>query len=177
MAIIPPEPVYTDAVKWKRYFAEYHDSKVGLKSPPHLTVHMPFKLNDKREDELIEVMASCASNKPVFEMTLNGFGQFKKRVVFIDVEPNESLHDLFLAIRKEMKLHFNIFNADYKNRGFNPHLTLAFRDLKRLAFESAWPEFEGRAYRERFKVKDFTLLKHDGKMWHPYRSFPLKNSD
>lgn len=73
-----------------------------------------------------------------------------------------------------MKVNFNIFNADYKNRGFNPHITLAFRDLKREAFKEAWPEFEKATYDKSFEVQSLVLLKHDGEKWHQLKEFRFK---
>ncbi|MBK5277935.1 MAG: 2'-5' RNA ligase family protein, partial [Bacteroidia bacterium] len=65
----------------------------------------------------------------------------------------------------------NIFNAQYKDMPFHPHLTLAFRDLKKPMFEKAWEEFKSKEYSESFAAKHFTLLKHNGKVWESLKDF------
>ena len=52
IAIIPPEPVYTEALNWKHFFAEHYQSKAALKSPPHNTLHMPFVWKKRNQQEL-----------------------------------------------------------------------------------------------------------------------------
>lgn len=175
IAIIPPAPIFDQAKAWKEYFAEIYHSKAALKSPPHITLHMPLKLNEEKEDQLSEVLQQVANKMQPFEVALSNFGHFGQRTIFIGVEENERMHELFKILMKSMKIHFNIFNADYKNRGFNPHLTLAFRDLKKATFGKAWPEFEDKVYQAKFMAERFTLLKHNGKFWETYRHFSFLN--
>jgi len=175
IAIIPPAPIFDQAKTWKEYFAEKYQSKAALKSPPHITLHMPFKLNEDREGQLLDVLNQVASKMQPFEVALSNFGHFGQRTIFIGVDENERMHELFKNLMKSMKIHFNIFNADYKNRGFNPHLTLAFRDLKKALFNKAWLEFEHKIYQAQFMAERFILLKHNGKFWESYRHFSFLN--
>ena len=173
IAIIPPEPIYSQVMDYKQMFADDFNSKAALKSPPHITLHMPFKLKPEQEDHLIKVLHDTASNLQNFKVELKDFGQFNERTIFIDVVENEQLHTLFKHIMRSMKINFNIFNADYKNRGYNPHLTLAFRDLKRDEFKRAWPEFKDSSYQKTFEAQSFVLLKHNGKYWEIFREVRL----
>ncbi|HNP19209.1 MAG TPA: 2'-5' RNA ligase family protein [Fulvivirga sp.] len=165
LAIIPPEPIKSETQEVKQIFADQYDSKGALKSPPHVTLHMPFKLKVEKENDIIKKLKLLAVHQQSFEMVLNGFGHFKQRVIYLDVEQNESLFNLFLEIRKFMKVNYNIFNADYKNRGFHPHLTVAFRDLSKEKFKEAWPLFEDRSFRRPFTAYAIALLKHNGTNW------------
>lgn len=173
IAIVPPEPIYGQVMNYKKWFAEQHNSKAALKSPPHITLHMPFRIKEEKEALLNDVLQKCGEQQQQFEIELDGFGQFNERTVFIDVEHTDALHGLFKAIMRAMKVNFNIFNADYKNRGYNPHMTLAFRDLKRDEFKRAWPDFKDKNYQQRFTATAFTLLKHNGKSWDEYKKFKL----
>ncbi|MTI22666.1 2'-5' RNA ligase family protein [Fulvivirga sp. RKSG066] len=174
IALLPPEPIFDEVMDYKKLFANKYDSKTGLKSPPHITLHMPFRLKEKKEEALGQSLTTLATNTDKFEIALNGFGHFNQRTIFIDVEANDSLHALFKNIMKSMKVNFNIFNADYKNRGFNPHLTLAFRDLKKESFNEAWPHFKDQPYHNKFISDGFVLLKHNGKSWDVYQTFKFK---
>jgi len=173
IAIVPSGPVFAEAQEYKELFAEEYGSKAALKSPPHITLHMPFKLKPVKEENLISVLKEVADECATFDMHIKDFGQFNQRTIFMDIEANEELHGLFKMLMKAMKVNFNIFNADYKNRGYNPHLTVAFRDLKKEAFKRAWPQFEHRKTDHQFEVNDFTLLKHNGKSWDAYEKFKL----
>jgi 2'-5' RNA ligase len=74
-------------------------------------------------------------------------------------------------LHRFVKIELNLFNAQYRDKPFHPHITLAFRDLKKDKFEIAWQEFKGKKYTEKFDVNGITLLKHDGKVWIPYANF------
>jgi 2'-5' RNA ligase len=54
---------------------------------------------------------------------------------------------------------------------FHPHITLAFRDLKKTMFEAAWNEFKEKSFQTSFVMNAIDLLKHDGKCWHPLHRF------
>ncbi len=136
---------------------------------------MPFKLKETKEENLIEAISQVTENHNQFSLKLNNYDHFHQRVIYVKVENAEPLTSLFLEIRKMMKVNFNIFNADYKNRGFNPHITLAFRDLKKEAFKEAWPQFEKAIYQKSFEVMSVALLKHDGSKWQLLKDIQLKN--
>ena len=171
IAIIPPEPVLGECQAHKDYFFEKFNSKASLNSPPHVTLHMPFKLKEVEEGQLIDVIGKTLSNQSSFTLSLDGYDHFHQRVIYVKVADSDPLLNLFLEIRKMMKVNFNIFNADYKNRGFNPHITLAFRDLKKEAFKEAWPEYAKATCQKTFKVQSLVLLKHDSNKWQLFREF------
>jgi len=171
IAILPPEPCYSYVLKQKEYFAEHHESKASLKSPPHITVHMPFKLKEKKELILQEKLKSLTVNRKSFNLLIDGYGHFNERVVYLHVNKPDGLQLLFEEVRKCMKINFNQFNADYKNRGYNPHITIAFRDLKKEEFRKVWPKLKDKEVHFDFEVSSFTLLKHNGKSWDVFKTF------
>jgi len=173
IAIIPGEPVLNDAQKWKEHFATEYNSKASLNSPPHITLHMPFKCKLKKEQSLIESLTIVARLSSFFDLKVEGFDAFPPRVIFLKVLKTESLKLLNENIHQVMKTQFNIFNADYRNHPFIPHITLAFRDLKKDKFEEAWREFGSKPYQQELHVDQYWLLKHDGKKWQSYQKFSL----
>ncbi len=58
--------------------------------------------------------------------------------------------------------------ADYKNMGFYPHMTIAFRDLKKNIFPVAWEEFKNRNIDMHWQAHELCLLKHNGKKWEVF---------
>lgn len=173
IAIIPPSPVYEEALRLKEYFRDTYNSKASLNSPPHITLHMPFRMKEKREGELSEKLARFAETQHGFSLTFRNFSCFSPKVIFIDVETNPELNTLHQDLHQYCKEELNLYNATYKEQPFYPHLTLAFRDLKKPNFEKAWEEFRDREFRADFAVESITLLKHTGKLWQALRSFSL----
>lgn len=165
LAIVPPSPVYDDALRFKNYFKDQYNSKASSNSPPHVTLHMPFQWKEKKEENLIQNLSTFAKGRSAFKMHLNNFGSFPPRVIFIDVVLSEGLITLKKELTRFCKQHLNLFNADYKDQSFHPHMTLAFRDLKKPMFERAWNEFQQRTFTASFEVNQVTLLKHNGKTW------------
>jgi 2'-5' RNA ligase len=173
IAIIPPSPVYEEALRLKEYFRDTYNSKASLNSPPHVTLHMPFRMKEKKESELTEKLARFTEDRQGFRLTLRNFSCFSPKVIFIDVEINPALHTLQQELHRYCKTELNLYNANYKEQPFHPHITLAFRDLKKPKFERAWQEFRDKEFHADFAVDSITLLKHTGKLWQALRSFPL----
>lgn len=165
LAIVPPSPVYDDALRLKNYFKEQYNSKASLNSPPHVTLHMPFQWKEKKEELLVQHLCAFARGRAAFKMYLDNFGAFPPRVIFIDVALAEELVTLKKELTRFCRQHLNLFNADYKDQAFHPHMTLAFRDLKKPMFERAWSEFQQRTFTASFEVNQICLLKHNGKTW------------
>ena len=174
LAIVPPSPVYEQALEMKNLFKDHYNSKASLNSPPHITLHMPFRWREDKEDELVEKLEMFNAGIEPFVLTLRNFNSFPPRVIFIDVMPNEKLNELQKNLMKFCKKELNLFNAEYKDQPFHPHLTLALRDLKKSMYAEAWQKFSAEEYRADFIVNSVSLLKHNGKVWQPFRDIALK---
>ncbi|MEM9673845.1 MAG: 2'-5' RNA ligase family protein [Bacteroidota bacterium] len=173
IALIPPEPFRQNSWRWKEYFRDQYQSKASLNSPPHITLHMPFKLKTKREVELVEKLQDFSRIFSPFVVELESFGAFPPRVIFVDVIKSAELENLQQTINRQMKEEFQIFNANYQDRPFRPHLTLAFRDLKKAQFCEAWAEFQHKEVRYTWEASHFSLLKHDGRRWQTWQDISL----
>jgi len=165
IAIVPPPNVLEQITNLKHEVAERFNSKMALKSPGHITMHMPFRWKDKRKEELLEMMSKLNDGLRPFEVELNGFGFFEPRVVYVSVEENESLRQFQKSVVQHCRSELKILNSNYKDKVFRPHVTVAFRDLKKPKFYEAREYFEGREFQAEFMVDKANLLKHDGKMW------------
>jgi 2'-5' RNA ligase len=175
IAILPPSPIYEEALEIKRHFETKYNSKGALKSPPHITLHMPFLWKEKKERLLIEKLNQFASASPSFQIEFGGFGSFPPRVIFINVASNSNLNELQRSLNRFCKTELQLFNSQYRDLPFHPHLTVAFRDLKKDKFAEAWSEFENKSFQRVFQCESITLLKHDGHEWIPLKHFQLSN--
>lgn len=174
IAIVPPEHLNQEIEEIKNYIYSKYNSKASLRSPAHITMHMPFKWKDSKEQFLHEKLQNFAMNKDKFWVKLNGFDVFKPRVIFIKVEENEPLVELQKQLLKFVKIEMRIFNGNHKENAFHPHVTVAFRDLKKKDFFPAYEEFKDREFQSSFLADHVSLLKHNGKRWEIYKNFYFK---
>ncbi|MCC5919697.1 MAG: 2'-5' RNA ligase family protein [Cyclobacteriaceae bacterium] len=173
IALIPPEPIFSEMQEEKdRLFRDY-GLKQALKSPPHITLQMPFRWKPAKEDILIDSLANFAALQPTFPISLEGFDRFGMRVIFASVQLSDELAKMQRELKQWMRQELKVFDRDGLQRPFHPHLTLAFRDIKKALFPVLWAEYESRQYEAAYLVDQIALLKHDGKQWEVYRGFTL----
>jgi len=177
VAIVPPSPIYEEAFEQKVYFKTKYNSKASLNSPPHITLHMPFKWVEKNEDEIVSHLTTFAHENASVAIKLNGFSSFPPRVIFINVEITPELERLQKNLTRYFKRQLNLFNANYKELPFHPHLTLAFRDLKKPNYQKAWEEFVSKNYQATFLASKIALLKHSGAVWEIFQEFDLHEAE
>ena len=171
IALIPPSPLLEEIQLLKEYFKETYQSKAALNSPPHITLHMPFEWKDTKGEKLTAALRKFVFAKTHFELHLQDFSCFAPRVIYLNLLESEPLRALQSDLHTFCKTELNLFNARYRDLPFHPHITLAFRDLKKELFEKAWAEFKEKKFAANFIIDKITLLKHDGKVWNPYADF------
>ncbi|MEO9805699.1 MAG: 2'-5' RNA ligase family protein [Reichenbachiella sp.] len=169
LALVPDQEIYAEVMTFKEEVAKKFNSKGALRSPPHITLHMPFKWRSDKEEELIERLSQFKFEHYPITVELDGFDFFEPRVVFVHVIKSEWLallqKELTTFVRRELKF----FNADYKDRGFHPHMTIGFRDLKKAVFPEVKTYYKDQSYQRQFNVSNICLLKHDGKRWEEWK--------
>ncbi|MBN8702839.1 MAG: 2'-5' RNA ligase family protein [Bacteroidetes bacterium] len=176
IAIIPPQPIFNKIFAFKEHMAANYDSKAALKSPPHITLQMPFKWDTHKEEILTNTLQQFSQQQIEFEMELLNFSHFESRVLYIDIVANNYLHILQKELAYAMQA-LQLFNSTHKSNGFKPHITIAFRDLKKQQFQLAWKEFIEMKYHAKFKVNSICLLKHNGKTWDVFKELNFKKNN
>jgi 2'-5' RNA ligase len=68
-------------------------------------------------------------------------------------------------------------DIEMEKHSFNPHMTIAYRDLTKENFMAAWPEFESRPFHASFLVDHICLLKHNRRTWDILHRAPLRRTD
>lgn len=169
IAIIPPEPLFSKVENLKKELMLNYHTAAALRSPAHITLHMPFLWSEAKESRLFQVLAQTSKYEP-FTVELNGFGAFPPRTLYIQPEHNQALHEFQESITHQTRKQLNLFHAEHIN-GFQPHMTIAFRDLKKPDFYKAWEEFKDKPFEDEFTAEGFWLLKHTGKFWIAYKYF------
>lgn len=175
-AIILPEELSEKITSIKLEISDKYDTVHALKLFPHITLKVPFEFNRELESQLIEGAENLSLNYPAFNLEFNGFGYFDKKhpVFFIRPEYNHGLNLLQKQIIDYMKSVFPFIISGH-DRNFNPHVSLAYRDLSPENFVRLKKEFEGQKFEAVCRVEDFHLLMHNRKQWEIVRKFKLKS--
>ncbi|NJN41461.1 MAG: 2'-5' RNA ligase family protein [Flammeovirgaceae bacterium] len=171
LALVPASPIYEHVQEYKEYVADNFASKAALRSPPHITLHMPFEWREKKEEQLINSLNEFISPVRSLNLILENFGCFEPKVIYIHVNLTEELKMFQQSLAAFCRKELNLFNANYQVFPYHPHITIAFRDLKKDDFQKAWEEFRHEEYEDEFIINQFCLLKHDGKKWNVLTEF------
>jgi 2'-5' RNA ligase len=173
IAIIPPEPLYREVQELKEYFRDRYHGHAALRSPPHITLHMPFEWKREKESMLCDALESFFNNIGTFELKLLNFSCFAPKTIFIDVELCPELETVQKELERFCRGNLNLFQARYRDLPFHPHLTIAFRDMKKETFAEAWGEFGKKKFIRKFNVSRVALLKDNETLWKPVCYFSL----
>ncbi|HEX6849041.1 MAG TPA: 2'-5' RNA ligase family protein [Chitinophagaceae bacterium] len=164
IAIVAPDMIGQQVLKWKNYFKENFGCTVALRSPAHITIIPPFWMDEELENDLITSLREFSTTENKFEITLKDFSAFKPKVIFVDVVKNEKLNALRLSF-VDFVLNKNKLPVNTDDRPFHPHITLAARDLYKKAFREAWNVFAKKKYEASWVVNGISLLRHNKKNW------------
>ncbi|HSK13765.1 MAG TPA: 2'-5' RNA ligase family protein [Phnomibacter sp.] len=142
--------------------------RAAKRSPAHLTIVPPFRAEDEMIPQLNDFVESYNIGLVPFPVRLNGYDQFADRVLFVDVEkPNMPLSSLEQECMKEFTEKFPGIIFGMKPE-FNPHVTIATRDIPEGAIAQARAYFEKEHPVDlQFEVKELTLYRLEQGWWKP----------
>ena len=175
IAIVPPESILSSITAIKMELFENHGSKGALRSPAHITLHMPFSWDDEREEKLITHLQSFQFNQSV-DIELKNYNCFEPRVIFISVSENEGLNELQRKLVQHCKKNLQLFNQADDRRGFHPHVTVAFRDLKKPVFYAIWEAYKDKNFQAQFTCHHICLMKQVNDKWDVYKTVEFRKS-
>ncbi|MEG4984179.1 2'-5' RNA ligase family protein [Microcoleus sp. BR0-C5] len=173
IALVPPPDIEHQITEIQRYFATSYNSRGALNSPPHITLQPPFHWLAEDVPKLEESLKEFSANRLSIPVTLFGFAAFAPRVIYIDVVKSPELLEIHKDLMSYLETHWGIVDLVSQSRPFVPHMTVAFRDLTKENFQTAWLEFAGRSLHFEFTAPALTLLLHDGSRWNISNQFPL----
>ena len=162
IAIVIPSPFLEKIETVKDELFREHHLKGALRSPAHITLHRPFEWKEEKETQLIDALKSFIHTSS-FEIKMEGFECFEPRVIYVNVLQNDTLDLLQRKLTALAKRQLQLFNQAEDERGFHPHVTVAFRDLKKPKFYELWPEFKTKEFTGAFEYKGFSLLRLEKK--------------
>lgn len=170
IALVPPEPLLSSIQEIKQTMFDGYGTKGALRSPGHITLHMPFSWEEEKEERLLAELSAFTFHTAL-QIQLKDYGSFEPRVVFINVVESAPLLALQQALVKHVKQKLRLFNQSDDMRGFHPHVTVAFRDLKKPVFYKLWEHYQQESFWAEFDCSSFCLLRQHNQRWEVYREF------
>lgn len=156
IAIVPPADIQAEVTAFKAYAAAHFQSRRALNSPPHITLIPPFRYDEAHAAALLADLRDWQASQPRFDIQLDGFAAFAPRVIYVDIAPNPALARYQQSLANYLASRYDFPTAS--RHGFHPHMTVAFKDLKRQTFPAAWNHFRSLAYQRHFVVDGVELL-------------------
>lgn len=164
LALVPEGDLQEKATSLKEMLKEQFNIKYALKSPAHITLKMPFSYNEAKEEYLVERLKEFLKDYQSLELTVGGVRTFGDRVVYLNVDANEDLYQLQKNLKNFSKRELNL-NDELSDRNFHPHMTVAFKDLKKSYLPNIIKILEGQPIMEKFISTDLFLLKRVEGRW------------
>jgi 2'-5' RNA ligase len=172
IAILPPGNISSYITKVKETIVKTYNSKAALSSPPHITLVPPFEIEEGKEEELTDLLTEFSKQQSPFPITLNGYGSFPPKVIFMDVEYQVKLENLYTSLNSYL-----LYNGVVQKMpgDFHAHITVAFKDLTENNFHAAWVEYSKKKPYFKWKCDDLSLLKYEDNHWTIKRNFIFGN--
>jgi len=164
IGLLPPPAVESEFNKLKQGIASQFQVKYALQSPAHLTLKMPFRYKEAKERELGIRLTTLLEIQEPFYLQFTGIGYFGNRNIYQKVAPSKSLLSLQASLRSFCKRTLHLVE-ELSDRNFQPHLTLAYKDLKPGNFEEILAYAKKNEVKGEFLVAQAYLLKKVEGRW------------
>ena len=164
IGLLPPPAVESEFNKLKQGIASQFQVKYALQSPAHLTLKMPFRYKEAKERELGIRLTTLLEIQEPFYLQFTGIGYFGNRNIYQKVAPSKSLLALQASLRSFCKRSLHLVE-ELSDRNFQPHLTLAYKDLKPGNFEEILAYAKKNEVKGEFLVAQAYLLKKVEGRW------------
>lgn len=164
VGLLPPPTLEAQFELLKLEIAEQYQVKYALQSPAHVTLKMPFRYKEGKEKELALRLTTFLEKQSPFFLRLSGIGYFGRRNIHQQVAPAEALLNLQTSLRSFCKRALHLVE-ELSDRNFQPHLTLAYKDLKPTHFKELLAFAQKNAVCGEFLVDKVYLLKKVEGRW------------
>jgi 2'-5' RNA ligase len=175
IAIVPLGEIQEKATALKHEFQLLFGLKYALKSPAHVTLKMPFRWNEAKEENLFLKLNEFFMEQRKFGMEYKGFGKFRQKVIFIKPKSNPTL----MGLQKELNLFCKLkllLTEELSDFAYDPHMTLAFGDIKPNRFDEYWSWIKTQSFDYQEEVHQIALLKKMEGKWKVIHFFSLSGS-
>lgn len=173
LALIPPPEILEKAHQIKIQIQDRFGIKYALKSPPHITLKMPFNYNESKEAILEEKIRHFLKDQKPFRIQIDGIGTFGKRVIYLNIKKCPELMQFQTALKTFCKKELNLID-ELSDRNYHPHLTVAFKDLKAEKFDEVLSLVNEHYFSATYDAVDIAILKRREQKWILHKNLGLK---
>ena len=175
LAIAPEGEFEEQVTNLKLEIKNRFQAKYALKSPPHITVKMPFSYNEAKEERLIKELGGFINRYEPMHISVGGVHTFGNRVIYLGVSAGPELYDFQSDLKTFCKREMNLVD-ELSDRNFHPHMTIAFKDIKKAQFDNIFHYAKEVNLKEDLNVNEILLLKKLEGVWVACRKLSLRNS-
>lgn len=173
-ALLPPSELAEREHAIKQDIAERYNTHVAITKPAHITLVPPYRATEAQLEQLETLHEKLAKQLAPFDLMLDGFGCFEgNRTVFINVQPNERLQQLYSLLKAGFIELGQAKEKHFHAGPLKPHLTVAYRDLTPESFEAIWQAYQHEPFSAVFPVSNIWIMKYVDRVWVPWREFQL----
>lgn len=174
MVALMPDGYLTDVIdSIRKDFSNVYGAKAALRPPVHVTLLPPFKTAPETAELLLPVFRQVADHTAPFSVRLYDYGFFREDVVYLNVLKDASLLHLQAQVEEAYKKELPSSADARAYSGFNPHITIGYRDIPEGVFPAIRQQYSGLVFRDSFTVRSFYLWQHNGRFWEIHTEFPL----
>ena len=179
IGVLVPDDITLTLEDCRRYMNKTYGCKSGYGTPIHVTLVPPFRLPEPYTTrDLVDAIQSdvlpCAQDL-AFTAQIDNFDAFGDRTIFAKVAANEKwtcLRDAVIAA--VLKTAPGATKKD--QRPFQPHLTVANRDIPPGASVDALKAMNEIQLFESFPVDNITIFERNGGKWIPAVTLDLRKA-
>ena len=167
IGVLVPDDITETLESCRRYMNQKYGCKSGYGTPIHITLVPPFRLLEGHTTK--ELAAAIQRGVPAggfsgFDAHVNGFDAFGDRTIFAKVETSKAWVDLRDKVLSAVLAALP--GATKKDaRPFQPHLTVANRDIPAGASTEALQAFNELNLVEVFRIDNITVFERNGGRW------------
>src|SRR3989344_3866685 len=154
-----------------------------LEWQPHITVGKALELNKFQLQSLKKELKDFASNQSSFDVEFKDYGFMIHKIVakLYNCEPyvvylKIVVNPMLLAFVKKLNVIMKKYDFKFDIFPYNPHLTLAFKDLDQKGYKKAKKYLKNKLFSEVFKITSLSLAtdKKGGGQFKEVLKFKLK---
>lgn len=144
---------------------------VSERLPPHLTLKIPFETHNIEDIcAVVEKVKVRFSQSPFL---LSGFGNFRKEVIFVDVQPSQTLLNMTSQLLEELRKIPHMTFGSYEDKTPIFHATLGYCDSPQIFFK-IWKYLSRKKFHHPVNFDNVAIMKKEKGKWHIYKVFEIK---
>lgn len=175
IGVLLPEDITLTLEDCRRYMNEAYGCKSGHKTPIHVTLVPPFALPQDfcTKDLVCAIEKDVCPQKLGFSAHIENFGAFGDRTIFANVISSENWTKLRdETVKAILKACPRCTKKD--QRPFQPHGTVANRDIPFGVIKKALEVMNELNLVEDFPVDNITIFERKGFCWEAVVSIPIE---